>query len=187
MIGHNPDPERWVEPSAYTLAQNLISGCACTGHEHRAKCRWAFGVLRLGSGISGTQDPRPRTLDPRPPAGVSVGAARRGTETTGATAAAHSPMKRFLLPTLLSLLVLAVGCARFVSSQTETAPDGAQRVTRVAVTTFFDAHNDLAKLRASTTDKTQTLSVAGLSENASSTNAVAILGHVAAILGAAAK
>jgi len=73
MIGHNPDPERWVEPSAYTLAQHLISGCACTGHEHRAKCRWAFGHEF-----------------PPVPAGVSEGAARRGTETTGATAAAHT-------------------------------------------------------------------------------------------------
>lgn len=109
-------------------------------------------------------------------------------------------------PALLSLLmVLATGCAHFSSRQIETVveprytprlhhgvriheDDGGgwtiQRETRVSVTTFFDAHNDLAKLRASTSDKTQGLTLAGLTESSSSTNTVEILRHIAAILGA---
>jgi len=79
---------------------------------------------------------------------------------------------------------LLCGCARFRSTQTEIAPDGTQRITRVCVTTFFDGRSDLAKLRASTTDKTQGLTLAGLDQSSSSTNAVEILRHVAAILGA---
>jgi len=99
-------------------------------------------------------------------------------------------MKRryFSLQTLAFSLVLTslvfVGCAHLSSRQVETAPDGTQRVTKIAVTTFWDAHSDLAKLRASTTDKTQGLTLAGLTENASSTNTVEILRHVAAILSA---
>jgi hypothetical protein len=72
----------------------------------------------------------------------------------------------------------------FRSTQTETSPDGTQRITRVCVTTFFDGKSDLAKLRASTTDKTQGLTVSGLDQSSSSTNAVEILRHIAAILGA---
>ena len=83
------------------------------------------------------------------------------------------------------LCFLLAGCARFRSTQTETAPDGTQRITRVCVTTFFDGKSDLAKLRASTTDKTQGLTLAGLDQNSSSTNTVEILRHIAAILGAA--
>jgi hypothetical protein len=85
---------------------------------------------------------------------------------------------------VVNILFLA-GCARFRSTQTETAPDGTQRITRVCVTTFFDGRSDLAKLRASTTDKTQGLTLAGLDQSSSSTNAVEILRHIAAILGAA--
>jgi hypothetical protein len=90
-----------------------------------------------------------------------------------------------LLLCVFLLLTLLSGCAHFSSRQTETAPDGTQRVTRVAVTTFFDAHNDLAKLRALTSDKTQSLNIAGESSAASSTNTVAILSHIAAIVGSA--
>ena len=86
----------------------------------------------------------------------------------------------------LSILLLGLtSCAHFTSRQTETAPDGTQRVTRISVFTFFDAHNDLAKLRASTTDKTQGVTLAGLDQSASSTNTVEILRHISAIVGAA--
>lgn len=91
-------------------------------------------------------------------------------------------MKRTAL--LCVLFVAVSGCAHFSSRQVETAPDGTQRTTRIAVTTFWDAHSDLTKLRASTSDKTQGLTLAGLNESASSTNTVEILKHVAAILGA---
>jgi hypothetical protein len=88
-----------------------------------------------------------------------------------------------LLFCVFLLLVLLSGCAHFSSRQTETAPDGTQRVTRVAVTTFMDGRSDVAKLRATTSDKTQGLTLGGLSESASSTNTVAILSHIAAIIG----
>src|SRR5438105_13485655 len=71
--------------------------------------------------------------------------------------------------------IALVGCAHFSSRQTETSLDGTQRTTRISVSTFFDAHNDLAKLRASTTDRTQNLNLPGLNANASSTNAVKIV------------
>lgn len=93
--------------------------------------------------------------------------------------------KSYLLSFLCLLLLNLAGCARFRSTQTETAPDGTQRITRVCVTTFFDGKSDLAKLRASTTDKTQGLTLAGLDQSSSSTNTVEILRHIAAILGAA--
>src|SRR5438552_11802509 len=97
-------------------------------------------------------------------------------------------MQRFLPLCLLCLFAASfVGCAHFSSRQTETAPDGTTRVTHIAVTTFFDAHNEIAKLRANTSDKTQGLSLGSVSENASSTNTVEILRHIAAIVGAAAK
>jgi hypothetical protein len=73
----------------------------------------------------------------------------------------------------LSLLAFC-GCAQLSSRQTETiAPDGSStRVTRLRVTTFFDAKSEIAKLRSTTTDKTQGLTVGGLSEGSSGTNAV---------------
>ncbi len=80
--------------------------------------------------------------------------------------------------------VILCGCARFRSTQTEISPDGTQRITRVYVTTFFDGRSDLAKLRTTMTDKSQGIGVIGLDQSSSSTNAVEILRHVAAILGA---
>jgi len=91
-----------------------------------------------------------------------------------------------MLTTLLAC-GLAFGCARFHSAQVETAPDGTQRTTHIYVLTLFDAHSDLTKLRATTTDKTQGMSLAGLSESSSSTNLVQILQLIAAIAAATAK
>lgn len=73
---------------------------------------------------------------------------------------------------LIVLCVAATGCAHFSSEQKDTLPDATVRTTRIRITTFFDAHNDVSKLRASTTDKTQGLSMAGLDQSASGTNAV---------------
>jgi hypothetical protein len=84
-------------------------------------------------------------------------------------------------------LCLLCGCAHFTSRQVETACDGTQRTTTVRVLTVFTAHNDVTKLRASTTEKTQGVSLAGLEQSSSGTNAVEVLRLVAAIVGAAAK
>lgn len=84
-------------------------------------------------------------------------------------------------------IVLSSGCARFHSEQIEAQTDGTKRTTHIWVLTVLDAHSDLTKLRASTTDRTQGMSLAGLSENASSTNLVEILRLISALAAAAAK
>ncbi len=86
---------------------------------------------------------------------------------------------------VLWLLALLSGCAQFSSRQIETTQDGTQRQTQINVWTLFDAKSDLTKLRATTTDKTQGLSLAGLDQSASSTNFVEILRLIAAIAAAA--
>jgi hypothetical protein len=83
------------------------------------------------------------------------------------------------------LVLLFAGCAVFSSQQVETALDGTKRETRIKVYTMFDANSDLTKLRASTTDKTQGMTLAGLSESSSSTNFVHILQLLATIAAAA--
>ncbi len=88
---------------------------------------------------------------------------------------------------LIFATAILSGCAHFSSVQTDTLPDGTVRETRIRVLTLFDAHNDLAKLRATMSDKSQGMSLAGLSENASSTNAVKVLELIAAIVGTVAK
>lgn len=95
-------------------------------------------------------------------------------------------MKRRLI-TVAAALALLAGCARFHSEQIEVGTDGTKRTTHIYVLTLFDAHSDLTKLRASTTDKTQGMSLAGLSESASSTNFVRVLELIATIAAASAK
>lgn len=85
------------------------------------------------------------------------------------------------------MVLLCSGCARFHSEQIELGTDGTKRTTHIYVLTVFDAHSDLTKLRASTTDKTQGMSLAGLTENASSTNFVRVLELIATIAAASAK
>ncbi len=84
------------------------------------------------------------------------------------------------------LLVLVSGCARFHSEQVEVGVDGTKRTTHIYVSTLFDAKSDLTKLRATTTDKTQGMSLAGLDQTASGTNFVEIL-RLIAVIAAAAK
>ena len=80
------------------------------------------------------------------------------------------------------------GCARFNSRMTRTDADGSVVESRQSVTTFFDAKSDIAKLRASTTDKTQGLTVGSISEETSGTNAVSLIHAVVdAAVSAAAK
>ena len=97
-------------------------------------------------------------------------------------------MKKFYALAFIALLCIAtVSCARFHSEQIETGTDGTKRTTHIYVLTLFDAHSDLTKLRATTTDRSQGMSLAGLSENASSTNLVQILQLIAAIAATTAK
>jgi len=87
----------------------------------------------------------------------------------------------FLIAMMLS------GCAHFSSQQVETAKDGTQRTTTIRVFTFLDSKSELSRLRAQTTDKTQGMTLAGLSDTSSSTNLVAVLQLIAAISGSAIK
>lgn len=88
---------------------------------------------------------------------------------------------------ILLLALVAGGCARFHSEQIETGMDGTKRTTHIYVLTLFDAQSNLTKLRATTTDKSQSTSLAGLSDSASSTNFVEILRLIASIAAATAK
>jgi hypothetical protein len=47
-----------------------------------------------------------------------------------------------------------------------------RRETRVTIYTVWDSRSELAKLRATTTDKTQSLNIAGLDQSSSSSNTV---------------
>ncbi len=96
-------------------------------------------------------------------------------------------VKALALASALWLAVVLSGCARFHSQQVETGMDGTKRQTDIFVLTLFDAHSDLTKLRATTTDKSQSTSLAGLSDNASSTNLVRVLELIAALAAASAK
>lgn len=95
-------------------------------------------------------------------------------------------MKKLLI--VLSLVSLC-GCAHFSTSQTDTTTDPktgvvASRTTKAYATTFFDAKSDLARFRASQSDKTQSASVGGLNQEASSTNVVSGLTKVVEIINA---
>ena len=84
------------------------------------------------------------------------------------------------LPLLAAILcvgaaaMLLCGCSTFKSLQRETAPDGTVRETEIKARTFMDAKSDLAKLRASTTDKTQGMTIGALGQESSGSNAVSL-------------
>lgn len=85
----------------------------------------------------------------------------------------------FAVLLLLAVLALALtGCARFKSVQVKTDPDGTRIESRQIITTFWDSKSSVAKLRASTTDKTQGLTVGSITEESSGTNAVELTERV---------
>lgn len=86
-------------------------------------------------------------------------------------------MKKNLLLTISSL-VLTCGCAHMSSSQLRVEKDGSTTTSHQTVTTLFDGKSEISKLRASTTDKTQGLTVSGLSEETSATNVVSLVDSV---------
>ena len=82
------------------------------------------------------------------------------------------------MKTLLCLLpVLLCGCARFSSYQTQTRTDGTIVTQRQSVTTLFDGKSEIAKLRASSSDKTTGLTVGSLSEEGGTTNGAVVAGE----------
>ncbi len=103
-------------------------------------------------------------------------------------------MKKYLASTLrnafgfslfsgcVALLSLELGCAAFSTTQVQvTRANGAKAVT------FFDSKSELSKFKALQTDKTQSASVGALSQEATSTNAVAILKAMAELANALPK
>jgi len=56
--------------------------------------------------------------------------------------------------------------------------DGSVKKQKQRIYTFWDSKSEIAKLRASTTDKTQGLSVGHLNEESSSTNTVDLVERV---------
>ena len=81
----------------------------------------------------------------------------------------------FLLFLLSAFCCLLCGCSSFNSQQTKIEPDGTRIESRQTVRTFFDGKSTVGKLRASTTDKTQGLTVGSISEETSGSNAVNVL------------
>jgi hypothetical protein len=81
------------------------------------------------------------------------------------------------IPFLILALIacLSAGCTHFKVTQNESG-EGTNMVRRTTTSawTFFDSKSELAKLRASTSDKTQSTSVGSLNAESSGSNAVSL-------------
>lgn len=75
---------------------------------------------------------------------------------------------------LVPIVVLLSGC----STLTADIEEGDKR-THLRVQTFFDAKSELAKAHTTSTDKTQSVSVSGLAQEASGSNVVSIAESIA--------
>lgn len=65
------------------------------------------------------------------------------------------------------------GCARFVTTQTDTRNGTNTAITtRVKATTFFDSKSALTAFKASQTEKSQSATVGSLNQETSGSNAV---------------
>jgi hypothetical protein len=71
-----------------------------------------------------------------------------------------------------------VGCTHFSVTQNQTERGTNQvetvRTTKTSAWTLFDSKSELAKLRASTSDKTQSTSVGALNAESAGSNAVSL-------------
>ena len=88
---------------------------------------------------------------------------------------------------LTFLLGLLAGCATQTTRLTETTDEatGARtKTTEVKTRTFFDSKSELAKLKTSSTDKTQSVGVEGLKSESDSEGAQKI---ISSVIGAAVK
>lgn len=91
---------------------------------------------------------------------------------------------------IIPLLVLT-SCAHFSTTQTDMSYEKGlpvrQITTHAAATTLFDAQSQLAKFKATQSDKTQSASVGSLNESSSGTNVVAALQAIDGIVSHIAK
>lgn len=81
----------------------------------------------------------------------------------------------------LALLALALaGCATQRTTLTERVDaEGAYtKTTEIQTRTFFDSKSELARLKTSSTDKTQSVGLDGLKQEASGSNATALAEQV---------
>lgn len=75
---------------------------------------------------------------------------------------------------LAALAVVLTGCTTVQTTQTETDLEGYTRTTTFKARSFFDSKNELARAHTTMTDKTQGVTVAGLTTEASGSNAVSL-------------
>lgn len=86
---------------------------------------------------------------------------------------------------LLVPVVFLVGCSS-LDARVEEAQD--VKTTHVRIRTFWDAKSELAKMHTTSTDKTQSVSVSGLQQESSGSNAVSLVeSAVSAAVSAAVK
>jgi ABC-type uncharacterized transport system YnjBCD substrate-binding protein len=71
---------------------------------------------------------------------------------------------------IIGILIAFTGCASFHSHQTQTRTDGTVVESDQKIWTFWDSKTSVAKLRASTTEKTQGLTVGAYDAEVTSTN-----------------
>lgn len=90
--------------------------------------------------------------------------------------------------TVLVACVALCGCAHFTTTQKDQRDDNGVTTitTKVSATTIFSAKSDLAKFKASQTEKTQGAEVGSLGQQGG-TNAVAVLEQIAEIVKALPK
>ena len=72
---------------------------------------------------------------------------------------------------LITLLALATGCASVTTTQTDASPERTITTT-IKATAFITGATIIEKLKATTTDKTQTVGASGIDQQAVSANAV---------------
>jgi len=82
----------------------------------------------------------------------------------------------------VTLVVLFTGCTSLRIEQTDESPNERTIKTTVTATAWFTGGQTLAKLKATTTDKTQSIGTDQLGQQGTTTNAVAALAHIAHIL-----
>jgi hypothetical protein len=103
------------------------------------------------------------------------------------------------LLTLILLVAITNGCARFTTTQkdlryvivtnathTATAPS-TEITTRATAWTFWDSRSALSRFRAAQTDKSQSATVGELVQETSGTNAVQVLKELNKIISALPK
>jgi len=72
---------------------------------------------------------------------------------------------------LISALTLLTGCANLTTTQTDVSPERTITTT-VKATALFTSSQIIEKLKATTTDKTQSVGTSGIDQQAVSENAV---------------